>query len=150
MIETSREEIDTFLQEQTVGRVGYRWAGVTHIVPLIYAYKGDAIYVLTIEGQKIRAMRDDPLVCFEVDDYDSASGGWRSVVLHGRFEELGGADKLDALALLKARHGLRRQSADSPRLLPQSQSTVAFRIRIDSATGRRKDGLPATTSTSLD
>jgi nitroimidazol reductase NimA-like FMN-containing flavoprotein (pyridoxamine 5'-phosphate oxidase superfamily) len=143
MIEISRAEIDAFLQEQTVGRVGYRWAGVTHIVPLIYAYKSDAIYVLTIEGQKIRAMRDDPRVCFEVDDYDSASGGWRSVVLYGRFEELEGEDKLEALALLKSRHGMRRQAADSPRLLPESQSTVAFRIRIDSATGRRKEGLQA-------
>jgi nitroimidazol reductase NimA-like FMN-containing flavoprotein (pyridoxamine 5'-phosphate oxidase superfamily) len=91
MIEMSREEIDRFLREQTVGRLGYRLADATYIVPLIYAYNGDAIYVMTVEGQKTRAMRNDPAICFEVDEYDSATGNWRSVILHGRFEELGGA-----------------------------------------------------------
>lgn len=137
MVEISREEIDRFLMEQTIGRVGYQLAGATHIVPLIYAYQHGAIYILTVEGQKTRALRDNPAVCFEIDEYDSATGSWRSVIIHGTFEELTGAESEEAFRALRARHGGRRQSPDASRE-PQERPrpTVAFRIRINSATGR--------------
>ena len=50
----TREEIDSFLDERPVGRMGCHDAGVTYVVPLIYARDGDALYVLTTDGEKIR------------------------------------------------------------------------------------------------
>lgn len=131
MIDISREEIDELLREQVVGRVGCHVDGLTYVVPLIYAYDGDAVYVASIEGQKTEMMRRNPRVCFEVDEY--APGGWRSVIVQGEYEELEGEDVAKALDLLQARFG--RTRSESNRRLVGSE-TVVFRITIREVTGR--------------
>jgi nitroimidazol reductase NimA-like FMN-containing flavoprotein (pyridoxamine 5'-phosphate oxidase superfamily) len=135
MEELTRDEIDRFLDEQVYGRLGCHDAGTTYVVPLIYARKDDALYILTTEGQKIRAARSNPAVCFEVDEHDRATGNWRSVILQGRYEELDAAGTAEALALLGKRFGARRPSASGP-AHPATRATVAFRVHIVSATGR--------------
>src|SRR3970040_1262167 len=101
MIELTREEIDELLSEQVVGRVGCHVNGLTYVVPLIYAYDGDAVYVASIEGQKVEMMRANPIVCSEVDSYGPE--GWRSAIVQGVFEELSETDKPRALELLRER-----------------------------------------------
>lgn len=129
--ELSATEIDEFLRTQIVGRIGCHADGLTYVVPVIYAYDGESLYVASLEGQKIRMMRQSPSVCFEVDEYER--GSWRSVIAYGEYEELAGAEAERAIALLAERFGRassqRRHSAgDAP--------TVCFRIRIQEATGR--------------
>jgi uncharacterized protein len=104
------------------------------VVPVIYAYDGEAMFVASIEGQKIRMMRERPEVCFEVDEYQA--GSWRSAIVQGVYEELSGADADQAIALLAERFGRgggdgerRRHGGDGP-------PTVCFRIRIRDVTGR--------------
>jgi len=135
----TREEIDSFLDEQTVGRMGCHDAGVTYVVPLIYARDGDALYVLTTQGEKIRIARKNPAVCFEVDEYEAATGSWRSVIVQGRYEELDEQGKARALGALAKRHGTRRGSSEGPPPRP----IVAFRIVIAEATGRAVRRAPA-------
>jgi len=127
-------EAHAFLDRQVVGRVGCHLDGQTYVVPVIYAWDGDCVYVQSIEGQKIEMMRANPRVCFEVDEYRSG-GGWRSVIVDGTYEEMHGDDASAALALLVRRfsgtpvgHGERRHSDRAP---------VAFRIRPERTTGRR-------------
>ena len=129
--ELDRAEIDELLHAQVVGRIGCHTDGATFVVPVIYAYDGEAFYAYSLEGRKIRMMRANPSVCFEVDEYDGR-GSWRSAIAQGTYEELEGADAQRALALLTerfaARGGERRpRGAGRP---------VAFRIRIDEVTGR--------------
>lgn len=130
--ELSREDIDDLLRAQVVGRVGCHADGLTYVVPVIYAYDGAAFYVLTVDGQKVRMMRENPQVCFEVDEYEN--GSWRSAIAYGRYEELAGADADRAVALLverfAGRGGERRRPEGGDR------PTVAFRIAIESVTGR--------------
>lgn len=129
--ELERGEIDELLRAQVVGRVGCHAAGETYVVPVIYAYDGDAVYVLTVEGRKTRMLRENPRACFEVDEYP-APGRWRSAIAQGVYEELAGADADRALALLAARF-----SGDAPsRPRAGDRAPVAFRIRIDGVTGR--------------
>jgi uncharacterized protein len=64
---------DVFLDERAVGRLGCQDGGATYVVPLIFARERDALYLLTIEGRKVRAARKNPAVCFEVDEYDGAT-----------------------------------------------------------------------------
>jgi nitroimidazol reductase NimA-like FMN-containing flavoprotein (pyridoxamine 5'-phosphate oxidase superfamily) len=47
--------------------------------------------VASIEGQKVRMLRENSHVCFEVDEYDGA-GGWRSAIVQGSYEELEDAE----------------------------------------------------------
>jgi nitroimidazol reductase NimA-like FMN-containing flavoprotein (pyridoxamine 5'-phosphate oxidase superfamily) len=132
--ELTQDEIERFLDGQTVGRLGCHDAGVTYVVPLIYAREARALYVLTTEGEKIRVLRKNPGVCFEVDEYESATGSWRSVIVQGRYEELDAEGKSRALSVLSKRFGTRRGQDDGPP--PPARPVVAFRIHIDSATGR--------------
>lgn len=128
--ELDRAEIDDLLHAQVVGRVGCHADGLTYVVPVIYAYDGEAFYVYTVEGRKVRMMRANPRVCFEVDEYEA--GGWRSAIVQGRYEELDEAGAERALTLLAARF----PSSGSSRR-PRAEGTpVAFRIVVDEITGR--------------
>jgi len=131
VIDLTRDEIDAFLHEQVVGRVGCHVDGLTYVVPIIYAYDGEAVYVASIEGRRIEMMRVNPSVCFEVDEY--RPDGWRSAIVQGDYEELEGEDVAKALDLLQTRFG-RRASDSNRRLL--SPTTVVFRIAIREVTGR--------------
>ena len=133
ILELTRDEIDELLREQVVGRIGCHVDGLTYVVPVIYAYDGNALYVASIEGQKVEMMRRNPEVCFEVDTYGPE--GWRSAIVQGVFEELGGAESPRALELLRERFpvngaGGRRQPETGGR------ATVCFRIAIREVTGR--------------
>ena len=90
MIELAQSEVDAFLRRQLVGRVGCHSDGSTYVVPVIYVWDGDCVYVQSMEGRKIEMMRRNPEVCFEVDEY-APDGSWCSVILRGVYEELGSA-----------------------------------------------------------
>ncbi|MGZ4411778.1 MAG: pyridoxamine 5'-phosphate oxidase family protein [Gaiellaceae bacterium] len=144
MDELSRVEIDEMLAGELVGRVGCHVDGLTYVVPVIYAYHDESLYVFSEEGQKIRMMRENPSVCFEIDRYERP-GEWQSVIVQGRYEELSGAKVAWALALLGKRFERLRAGASERRRREPGRDTVAFRIRIVEATGRRvtRDGEPA-------
>ena len=134
MIETlTREESERFLARQVVGRVGCHADGRTYVVPVIYVWDGECVWVQSMEGRKIEMMRANPSVCFEVDEYE-AGGGWRSVIVEGAYEELEADAAADALALLVQRFaGARRQRGERS----SGRRPVAFRIRAESISGRR-------------
>jgi nitroimidazol reductase NimA-like FMN-containing flavoprotein (pyridoxamine 5'-phosphate oxidase superfamily) len=132
----SRAEIDALLHQEIVGRVGCHLEGRTYVVPVIYAWDGDCVYVQSIEGRKIEMMRANPRVCFEVDEY-RAGGSWQSVIVEGTYEELDAEGAARALALLVERFapgGSRQRSRDDS--LP-GRKPVAFRIRPEELSGRR-------------
>jgi nitroimidazol reductase NimA-like FMN-containing flavoprotein (pyridoxamine 5'-phosphate oxidase superfamily) len=136
VFELGRDEIDDFLSRQLVGRIGCHHDGRTYVVPVIYAYDGDAFYVYSTEGRKVEMMRADPHVCFEVDEYEQRSGSWRSVIVDGVYEELEGVAAARALALLAARFAARAGRAARPRRGKPGSTVVAFRIRIERSSGR--------------
>ena len=133
MRELTRTEIDRLLEEQLVGRIGCHADGATYVVPVIYAYDGECVHVASIEGRKVRMMRANPAVCFEVDEY-AGPGRWRSAILDGVYEEVTGAEKDASLALLAARFAGGGTGARRPDT--QERPTVCFRIRVREATGR--------------
>ena len=137
-------EIDRFLRRQVVGRVGCHTDGRTYVVPVIYVWDGESVYVQSIEGRKIEMMRANPHVCFEVDEYEP-DGSWRSVIVEGVYEELEGDRAERALALLVERFVARRGGTGGRRPeRGQGHRPVAFRIRCTQATGRRVERTPAT------
>lgn len=127
-------EIEAFLREQVVGRIGCHAFGATYVVPVIYAWSDGHVYVQSIEGRKVEMMRANPEVCFEIDEY--AAGSWRSVIVDGTFEELPGERAEEALGVLRERFS--RGAGETARREPTSGVVpVAFRIRCRAATGRR-------------
>jgi nitroimidazol reductase NimA-like FMN-containing flavoprotein (pyridoxamine 5'-phosphate oxidase superfamily) len=128
--ELTREQVDELLREQFVARIGCQAGGEVYVVPIIYAYDGEAFYVASVGGRKIDAMRATPRVCFEVDRYET--GSWRSAIAYGHYEELQGDDAERALDLLAARFNRARQRSAGP-------DTVVFRIVLDEVSGREVD-----------
>jgi uncharacterized protein len=135
--------IEKLLHEQVIGRIGCHARGRTYVVPVTYAYVDGAILGHTGNGLKVRMMRENPDVCFEVEDL-SELPRWSSAIVHGRYEELAGEAADAALAQLVDRLGasppdassMPRQGAGawSPAYAPRPD--VVFRIVIAEKTGR--------------
>ena len=137
--ELNKDEIETVLRSQMIGRIGCHAEGRTYVVPITYAYDGECIYGHSADGLKIRTMRANPEVCFEVE-HIAEMAHWRSVVAWGRFEELAGPDEERAMKLLKLRFASHHTSETA--LPPHGFGNVAkrraiyFRIRPTEKSGR--------------
>jgi hypothetical protein len=142
----SPQEIEELLRSEMTGRIGCHAEGRTYVVPITYAYEGGHLYCHSPEGLKLRMMRKNPLVCFEVDRIKDM-GNWRSVIATGRFEELSGRDAIAAMDVLIKRfvaveradqphpsYVFRESEAEPPST--DGREIVIFRIRIAEKTGR--------------
>ena len=125
--------IEELLRTALVGRIaccGHGAAGDDgrpYVVPLAYGYDGAAVYAHSGPGRKIRLMRAQPLVSFEVDQAEAADR-WRSAIADGVYEELADpADRARALAIIYP------PPATAPPLGPE---TVVYRIRLTAKSGR--------------
>ena len=133
--ELSRGEIEEFLLDQRIARLGCHADGVTYVVPLIYAYENGAVVAVTTEGRKTAMLRENPRVCVEVDEYDAdGKGSWRSVIAHGTYEEISGDAIEPALSLMRERFSRTAGRAAEPRRL--GPNVVVLRIDLDEISGR--------------
>jgi hypothetical protein len=142
----SPQEIEELLRSEMTGRIGCHAEGRTYVVPITYAYEGGDIYCHSPEGLKLRMMRKNPVVCFEVDRVQDM-GNWKSVIATGRFEELSGRNAIAAMDVLIRRfvaverpgephpsYIFRESEAEPSRT--DGREIVIFRIRIGEKTGR--------------
>ncbi len=135
MRELTRDEIDDFLRNQRIARLGCHAGGETYVVPVIYAYEDGAIVTVTQEGRKTAMLRENPSVCVEVDEYDAdGKGSWRSVIAQGTAEELAGDEIEAALELLRLRFARTAGREAEPR--PLGPGVVVLRIRLEDVSGR--------------
>lgn len=141
----NQSEIETVLHRQSIGRIGYHADGKVHIVPVVYAYDGVRILCHSREGQKIRAMRANPNVCFEVEQIDDLTN-WQSVVAWGTYEELTGdaaalaigflVDALTKLVGVDAPPGASRSSITPPGHGAEAADAVVYCLHLSEKTGR--------------
>jgi hypothetical protein len=137
----NHDEIEQLLMRSSIGRIGCQADGRVYVVPVIYAYDAGCVYAHSADGLKIRTMRANPNVCFQVDDIQDLSH-WTSVVAWGSYEELSGALEERASTILLSRFGPVRTSATAlkhPRLhgiAQEATRTNLFRIRFTEKTGR--------------
>ncbi len=140
----NKQQIEDVLTRQIVGRIGCHADDVTYIVPVSYAYDGTYVYGHTKEGMKIKMMRKNPKVCFEVDEMKDMAN-WKSVVAWGEFEELlAEEDRKDGLNKLISR-ALPFISSETTHLSPHwpfpledpgEMKGIVYRIKLDEKTGR--------------
>ena len=139
----TKRQIDEVLRASTVGRIGVSVDDKTYVVPITYVYDGDSAYGHTTLGLKVRMMRRNPEVCFEVDDIADMAN-WRSVIAQGRYEELSGDVAVAAAKLIAARLGplTTSQTAGPSGRARGGKTQVSYRIRLGERTGRfeRKAG----------
>ncbi len=133
-------QIDHVLNSQFVGRIGCHARGKTYVVPIAYAFDGAYIYGHSLVGQKVQMMRENPLVCFQVDQIDNLAN-WRSVTIDGEFEELKTVRlQSKAFTILSDRlNPIKTSDAAQPRQPPPGEKKrrpIFFRIAIKEKSGR--------------
>lgn len=137
-------QINRVLSENIVGRLGCHADGKTYVVPVSYAYSGQYIYARSFEGLKITMMRENPNVCFQIDQMEDMAD-WQSVIVWGAYEELSDAgDRDNGLKILQSRI-LPTISSETVKLSPEwpfpandlsRVEGIVFRIKITEKTGR--------------
>ena len=135
--ELSREESQKLLSEQCVARLGcVLEGGEPYIVPVNYLFKDGFIFIHSLPGLKVEALRANPKACIQVDDTKSFFE-WRSAIAFGDFEEITDAAGREEF--------LREMKARFQKLTPvetvvkcgknATAEMVVFRIRIKRITG---------------
>lgn len=141
--------VEIMLMTHHVGHLACCLDGAPYIVPITYVYEDGCVYGHTREGEKVRIMRQNPRVCFEVDEIHDL-GRWRSVVARGTFEELSGPERIQAAGLLASRlapydasetalpdDGFRIELGDYQKNLRQpAVDSVIYRIKLQEKSGR--------------
>jgi nitroimidazol reductase NimA-like FMN-containing flavoprotein (pyridoxamine 5'-phosphate oxidase superfamily) len=115
---------------------------MTYVVPVSYVYDGSSVFTLSAEGLKLELMRENPRVCFEVEQIRHWTN-WKTVIAWGTFEELEGSAAEEARHLLQTRltpliaFEAKLAERDRP-LAPglSDRTLLMYRIRLDQRTGR--------------
>ena len=124
-------------------RVGYGHLACSrddqpYVVPIYFAYDGEAIFIYTTEGKKSAAMDSNPKVCLQVEEF-LADSMWKSVVVIGEANRV--ADQIERESAIDL---IRQQN---PTLLPalaikwsndwiRKNVEAVYRIKISAMTGR--------------
>ncbi len=145
MGELTKDQIDNVLRSEVTGRIGCHAEGRTYVVPVSYAYDGEHVYAHSADGLKVRTMRSNPNLCFEVEQIDDLAN-WRCVIGWGTYEELQGADEDQARRLLAERFApLVTSETAHPPAWPRTEQdrvddnvrrSIFYRIRLTEKTGR--------------
>lgn len=137
-------QIDQVLRTQSVGRIGCYSSKKIYVVPVTYVYDAGYIYAHSKTGMKVRMMRENPDVCFEVDAMDNMTN-WRSVIVWGTYEELktekeqqaGMKIMIDRLAPFLTSETVRPSHyGQAPEIVEKGFKAIAYRIKIKEKTGR--------------
>jgi len=130
------------LQRTNIGRLGCSKDGQPYIVPILFSFDRErgGVYGLSTVGQKVQWMRENLLVCLEVDDIHDKNH-WQTVVIFGRYEEIQDSPE-EAEARQRAQTLSERRSewwlpAAAKVASRERHAVVVYRIHIDRITGRR-------------
>ena len=146
----SDQRIENLLKFNFVGSLGFIAQKSPYVLPVTYYFdqEHNQIISYSMEGQKIEAMREYPQVSLMVYEQDSLTS-WRSVLVHGVFEEL---QQIDAKFYLKEfsrgiQKILEQRGAPSRQFIEDFSSKadsggvpIVYRIRIVDWSGKYRDG----------
>jgi uncharacterized protein len=121
------------LNEGSLGRLGCIAAGRPYVVPVNYIFDGKDIYIHSLPGKKIDALRANPRVCLQVDEIKD-SYHWRSVIAYGIFEEVSSEETRENV-LSKLYSRLPHMTPVESKLVEGLKETIVFRIKVDEITG---------------
>jgi len=79
------------LETNCIGYLSFLWKNKPYVLPITYYYNKEENCIISYseEGHKIDAMRINNSVSLGVTEIKSLNS-WKSLLVHGKFEELGG------------------------------------------------------------
>ncbi len=133
----SDEESQKLLERNRLGRLSCVLEnGEPYVVPVNYLFENGSLYVHSLRGQKISALRSNPKLCLQTDEISDDELEWKSVIAFGEFDEVKNA-------MERQRH-LDRFYEAFPRFTPveakldkkeAAGDVVIFRVNISRMTG---------------
>ena len=144
----THKESAKILTDHYVGHLAYLHGDTPYIVPITYYYdpSENAIFSYSSEGHKIKAMRANQTVAFQIENIESLNS-WMSVLVHGTFEELNGSVAkmyLHKFAqhvknLMARQKGIDTQSIDSfSSKINSGNIPIVYRINVQDIIGRQR------------
>ena len=129
------ERTRELLENGRFGHLGCIVDDAPYVVPVNYAYDEGDIYLHSLPGRKIDAMRERSRVCLQVEELHGEYR-WSSVQAFGDFEELQVEDDISRAEHLLFHRFPRLTPADAVRRYGRLVAeTIYFRIRIDRLVG---------------
>jgi nitroimidazol reductase NimA-like FMN-containing flavoprotein (pyridoxamine 5'-phosphate oxidase superfamily) len=133
-------ECREMLDRARVARLACALNNQPYIVPMRVVFDGASLYGYSTLGQKIEWMRQNPLICLEIDEIGSDTQ-WESVVVSGSYEELLRGPRYEDSRREAERLFQRRPMWWEPASVPLAgdgqRPRIVFRIQILGLTGRR-------------
>jgi nitroimidazol reductase NimA-like FMN-containing flavoprotein (pyridoxamine 5'-phosphate oxidase superfamily) len=127
------EESLAILRDGNLGRLGCIADGKPYVVPVHYFFDGKDVYIHSLPGRKINALRANSRACLQVDEIRDAYH-WRSVIAYGNYEEILEKQARESI-LSKLFTRLPHLTPVESRLADGLKQTIVFRIRVDEVTG---------------
>ena len=138
--EMTEQECRAMLARADIARLACARNNQPYIAPIHVDLDGEFLYGYATLGQKIEWMRQNPLVCLEIDEVIT-SWQWASVVVFGDYEELPHTpeyeDARGVAERLFEKHPTWWEPASVPLAGHEQRTRIVFRIRIGRVTGRR-------------
>lgn len=134
-------EMESIIQRADICRLAFCDRGIPYVVPLCFGYRRGAIYVHSAkEGRKLDMLRNNRLVCFEMDidqelirSIDRCSMRYRSVIGSGLASIVVEQDEKDEALDLIMRHYRQEPFIYSIETLV---SMVIIKVEIEELTGK--------------
>ena len=122
------------IAEGRMGRLGCIYNNTPYVVPVNYVFDRMNIYIHSLFGRKIAALRANPRACLQVD-WIHDTYNWQSAIAFGHYKEIVDSDELD--------WALRHLLVRFPHLTPVESlpvhdgqsSIIVFRICVEEITG---------------
>ena len=136
------------LTHNYIGQLGYEQHQQPFVVQITYFYDSEENTIIGYSGpgHKINALRKNPNVCLAVSDIDSVNE-WKSVLVHGTFEELSGSTAkawlhkfslgVKDLIMRKEKRSLDFINQFSSKIY-KDEIPIVFTIKIHKMTGRMR------------
>jgi nitroimidazol reductase NimA-like FMN-containing flavoprotein (pyridoxamine 5'-phosphate oxidase superfamily) len=130
-----RNEAWAIIEAGKLGRLGCIQHAEPYVVPINYLVDDGQIYVHSLPGRKINALRENHRACLQADEILDELH-WRSAIAFGEFEEINNEPmRKQVMQQLRQRF---------PKLTPveslvtadvEPQPVIVFRLRVDRVTG---------------
>lgn len=143
-----QKECDFILENNYIGHLSYIYKNKPYVVPISYYYDqvNKAIICYSGEGHKIAAMRKNNAISLQVAEISTVNN-WKSVLVHGKFEQHFGSDAkayLHAFSLgvkdviMEKEHTKLDYISEFSSKIYKGDVPIVYLIRIEEITGKKR------------
>jgi len=130
-----QNEAWAILEAGKLGRLGCIDNTEPYVVPINYLVDDGQIYVHSLPGRKIQAMRENHRACLQADQIRDDLH-WSSAIAFGDFEEIiDESTRKQVMRLLRERFPQLTPVESLATLDAELQPVIVFRLRVDRVTG---------------